>query len=97
MPIYAVEITTIAVISAKDETHAVDVAYRLSGQIFNEDPSPRIEVDGEVKSLGELRHGWDGECIPYGGDGNTRLHDLLPNGEASASTVVLGAVRPGKD
>jgi len=28
----------------------------------------------------DLAHGWDGECIPYGGDGNTKLADLLvPN------------------
>ena len=32
---------------------------------------------GEVVRVDQLEHGWDGECIPYGGDGNTRLGALL--------------------
>jgi hypothetical protein len=77
--LYEVEITTIAVIAADDESHAQQIAESEARQIFSDDLSPRIKLDGEVKSLDRLQQGWDGECIPYGGDGNTRLKDLLPN------------------
>ena len=38
-------------------------------------------IAAEVERLTwALDHGWDGECIPYGGDGNTRLGVILtPN------------------
>ena len=44
------------------------------------DRRPVVVVTGEVTELEHLRDGWDGMCIPYGGDGNTRLSELLtPN------------------
>ena len=78
---YQVEITTIAIVMAEDEAHALQVTESEAHAIFSDDPNPRIEIDGEVTDLAKMSHGWDGECIPYGGDGNTRLKDLLqPNG-----------------
>ena len=33
-----------------------------------------FDVDIDV-SEGVTAEGWDGECVPYGGDGNTRTKD----------------------
>ena len=77
MKAYMVEITTHAVVMADDEAHAYDVAENYKRDAFHDDPNPRIEIWGEVVRVDQLEHGWDGECIPYGGDGNTRLGALL--------------------
>lgn len=82
---YMVEITTYGVVMAEDEAHAHQVADSYKREIFGADWNPRIEVDGAVVKVEDLAHGWDGECIPYGGDGNTKLADLLvPNAQAQA-------------
>lgn len=75
--LYQVEITVLAVVAADDETHAWQVADSYKRDIMSDDPDPCIEVDVEVKKLADMRHGWDGECIPYGGDGNTRIGAIL--------------------
>ncbi len=77
MKLYMVEITTYGVVMAEDESHAHQVADSYKRDIFSDDWNPRIEVDGAVLKVDDLRHGWDGECIPYGGDGNTTLAALL--------------------
>jgi len=83
---YMVEITTYGVVMAEDEAHAHQVADSYKREIFGDDWNPRIEVDGAVVKVEDLAHGWDGECIPYGGDGNTKLADLLvPNQTAKRS------------
>lgn len=64
----------IAVEDDEDEYVAAEEAWRDAK--YDEDPS--IFVGREIKSLKELPSGWDGMCIPYLGDGNTRLKDLLP-------------------
>lgn len=38
---------------------------------------PAIWAGREITKLSQLPEGWDGMCIPYGGDGNTRLQDVL--------------------
>lgn len=77
MKAYMVEITTHAVVMADDEAHAYTVAENYKRDAFHDDPNPRIEIESEVVRIEQLDHGWDGECIPYGGDGNTRLDALL--------------------
>lgn len=77
---YMVEITTYGVVMAEDEAHARQVADSYKHEILGDDWNPRIEVDGTVVNVDDLSHGWDGECIPYGGDGDTTLAVLLvPN------------------
>ena len=77
MKAYMVEITTHAVVMADDEAHAYAVAETYKRDALHDDLDPRIEIEGEVAHVEQLGHGWDGECIPYGGDGNTRLSALL--------------------
>jgi hypothetical protein len=76
MKIYEVEIRTIAIVVADNVADAHQVAFWERGSIIAEAVNVDIEVK-ELENLTELRKGWHGECIPYGGDGNTRLHDLL--------------------
>ncbi|MGD9671683.1 MAG: hypothetical protein AB7U75_21995 [Hyphomicrobiaceae bacterium] len=88
MAFYMVEITTYAVVMADDESHAHSVADDFKREICSDDWNPRIEVDGAVVKVEDLRHGWDGECIPYGGDGNTTLAALLvPNADVTGAGV----------
>ncbi len=77
MKLYMVEITTHAVVIADDEDHAREVARDCRREAFSDDIDPQIEVGREVSKLHELEAGWDGECIPYGGDGNTRINAIL--------------------
>ena len=74
---YMVEIRTYGVVMAKNAEDARKVADEYLRDIFLEDASPYIEVNREIASLEDLDYGWDGECIPYNGDGNKRLKELL--------------------
>ncbi len=80
MPIFNVTVTmeTTLVVIADDEGHAWDVA-RDNARTASSDAfeTPQIHVTGEVRSVESLPAGWDGECVPYGGDGNTRLQEIL--------------------
>lgn len=77
MPIFKVTLTTVAVVEADNKNEAIDKAqgYRIS---ICRDYEMDADFGGEVKSLAELPYEWDGRCLPYGGDGDTRLVDLLP-------------------
>jgi hypothetical protein len=80
MPIYNVlaTIETTMVVVADDEDHAWEVAQDHAMEAFDDADEPhQTYVTGEVKSVSQLRGGWNGACIPYGGDRNTRLRELL--------------------
>ena len=81
MPLYLLELTmtTHVVVVADDEAHAYDVAEQNAKRAFDDDYSenPRISLNAEVRNASNLKHGWDGDCIPYGGDGSTRIRALL--------------------
>lgn len=81
MPIFNViaTMTTAMVVVADDEDHAWQVAQEHAQRAFEDANEPvQTHVTGEANRLQHLRSGWDGDCVPYGGDGNTRLRDLLP-------------------
>ena len=79
MKLWTVEIKSVAVIVADSADEAADVAAQEASEILSDDFYPRIEVCGEVRALYDLPDGWNGQCIPYGGDGNSELFELLPN------------------
>jgi hypothetical protein len=83
MPIFNVTATmeTTLVVIADDENHAWEVAQEHTRRAFDDADEPALtSVIGEVRNEEHLRNGWDGNCVPYGGDGNTRLKELLtPN------------------
>ncbi len=75
---FLVEVKTFAVVMADNAESAASKAKRDVLDIVSDDPNPIIEVKKSLVSLAELTHGWDGQCVPYGGDRNTRLHEILP-------------------
>ena len=80
MPLYNVKVTmeTLIVVVADDEDHARQVAREEARDAFyNERLEPKIDVRGEVCRDKDLRDGWTEQCVPYGGDGNTQIVQLL--------------------
>jgi hypothetical protein len=81
---YAVEVRTIAIVQVEDNENYIDAEMVAEGEvsdIISDAKYNSIDFDslGEIKTLKDLvPHGWDGKCLPYNGDGNTRLEDLLP-------------------
>lgn len=43
------------------------------------------DIDIDVVE-GVSAQGWDGDCIPYGGDGNTRTKEYLNEAQSESST-----------
>jgi hypothetical protein len=81
---YAVELRTTAIVQVNDdhdELFAEQAAADQQSDIVSDAKHNSFEIFciGEIRTLADLElHGWDGECIPYNGDGNTRLNALLP-------------------
>ncbi|MEN4917540.1 hypothetical protein ABE485_02625 [Achromobacter spanius] len=81
MPLYRVNtlLDLDMVVEADNEDEAWDVAredWKEAASDCRKDV--QIYVVGEIKLTDKLPPGWDKDCIPYGGDGNTRIRDLLP-------------------
>lgn len=74
---FPVEVTTIAIVMARDMDHAVQVAKSNHREICADDPHPRFTAGLPLSKAEDAGHGWTGTCIPYGGDGNTELSKLL--------------------
>ncbi|MFM0141800.1 hypothetical protein [Paraburkholderia sp. RL18-085-BIA-A] len=89
---YAVEVSFTMIVMAGSEEGAQDVAEDYGHDAFRDDASKRFDVIGVVRTDAELiRHGWDGECLPYGGDGEAGLKTILagmtPEPERDTRTV----------
>lgn len=75
--LFAVELTVIAIVQAESEQEAEVVAESERRDICN-DTDMEVGFVSEVKSLKDAQsHGWDERCLPYGGDGNTTVGELL--------------------
>lgn len=77
LKLYMVEITMSAVVLAMDEEHAHFIADIYKQNIARDDKSKNAEVSHVVLNATDLNNGWNGYCIPYGGDGVTNITDLL--------------------
>lgn len=90
---YFVELKITAVVMAESEIDALGVAESEAREICFDGELTAYDAT-ELNSLEQLKrldHEWDGECIPYGGDGNTTLAELLvPN-------AIVTGLAPGKD
>jgi len=79
---YAVEVSFTMIVMAEDESHAHEVAEDWADDAWRDDASKAFNVDGVVSSDADLlRHGWDGYCLPYGGDGESNLKQILASQE----------------
>lgn len=83
---YFVEYTVTAVVMAEDETHAFMRAKSYRQDAMNDADDIDVFVRSEVKSEVDLIDGWDMECIPYGGDGNTRIGKYLEQAAETEAT-----------
>ncbi|WP_349609064.1 hypothetical protein [Cupriavidus sp. DF5525] len=88
MKLFTVEVSVIAVVMAESEMDAFTIAHNHRRDIWDEG-DPDIDVHGEIKSLARLPADWDPMCLPYGGDGETRLKDLLPETEPARDTRTI--------
>lgn len=79
---FLVEYTVYAVVMAEDDTHAHQIADSKYRDVFYDMGSPDgMFVRGEIKTQADLDGNWDLDCIPYNGDGNTRISEYLKNKE----------------
>jgi hypothetical protein len=78
---YIIEFTIRTVVMGRDEDSAWSAAQDAFQEIAR-DEDPEIAVSGEIKAEKDLPHGWNVQCIPYGGDGCTRLKQLIESKEA---------------
>lgn len=87
---YAVQLTTTAIVQVEDdqdELFAETIAMDHKREIVADNPLG-VTTLCQVHSQADLRaHGWDGTCLPYGGNGDARLQELLP----AQPSHVLGA------
>lgn len=80
MTLYSVEISIVTeiVVVADDYDHAYQIAAEEAKTAIDEcNEWPNVHIRGEIEREGHLPTGWDGMCIPYGGDRKTRLKELL--------------------
>lgn len=82
MALYSVviDIPLHVVIEAEDDDHAWEIAHDDINEVLQDVDLRRLAqicVLKEVKSTKDLPPDWDDRCIPYGGDGNTRIADLM--------------------
>lgn len=76
MKLYSVTAEIEYVIAVEDDEDEHDVAEDVWTEV-RWDSDPAIWVDREIKTLKQLPSGWDGMCIPYGGDGNARIQEIV--------------------
>ena len=75
MPLYKVKIESTVVVYS-DEKSDAEMTAKLHTSDMDQTEFAAY-LDGEIRTLDELPPDWDGECVPYGHDGNTRLKDLV--------------------
>lgn len=73
---YKLVMKTTVVVMANNARHAEMIA-RENRREIERDSELEPGIAFPVNSLADLDDSWNGDCIPYGGDGNTRLKDLL--------------------
>lgn len=75
---YSVEISFTTVVMAEDEAHALKVVEDTKREAFYETPDHDYRTPREITEEKQLAAiGWDGDCIPYSGDGETRLSAII--------------------
>lgn len=79
--IFAVTVSqeTTAMVQADSAIEAIDKARRNAREILGEcTQDVVVDVRAEITAQSQLtKHGWDGWCLPYGGDGKARLSEIL--------------------
>jgi hypothetical protein len=80
---YAVEVSFTMIVMAEDESDAYASAMDSANEAWRDTYDHDYDVLGPVRNEDDLkRHGWSGDSIPYGGDGETYLKTILASIEA---------------
>lgn len=87
---YVVEMRVRTVVMGEDESDAYSNALNDWREIAG-DSEPIVDVDREVLCAKDLPSGWDLRCLPYSGDGRSRLESLI------APAVQAGTAQGGSD
>lgn len=66
MGLYSVRIWTVVYVEAETESEAMEVMDDELQSVLRSDAEWEVETDYEVTALRDVRHGWDGDCFPYG-------------------------------
>lgn len=75
--LFEVEITIRSVVAAADDALAYGAARFNAREMMRDNDLDDIDIVAEIKSLDDLPAGWDGLCLPYGGDGTARINAIL--------------------
>jgi len=74
--LYRVTVEFEMVVEARDQDHAWSLATTHAPSAIP-DCAPDVRVGSEIMSVSDLPEHWDGMCLPYGGDGNQRIKDII--------------------
>jgi hypothetical protein len=74
---YAVEVSFTMIVMAEHEAHAQIIADSKYREAVHDEPNPDLDVSGPITDVSQLTGGWTGNCVPYGGDGETELADII--------------------
>ncbi|MCA8037068.1 hypothetical protein LGM46_29295 [Burkholderia arboris] len=66
----------LVVVMANDDEHARTVAQASSDEAIR-DSGVAAGTSRLITDVAQLRDGWSGDCLPYGGDGRTKLADII--------------------
>lgn len=81
--LYTVSVSFDYVVVAEDVNDADLVARGYARDAMGDIGQWDIDID-VVEGVSAV--GWDGDCIPYGGDGNTRTKEYLNESQSEPST-----------
>lgn len=70
--LYTVTVSFDYVVVADDIGDAIDVGRGYIKDALSDMSVHDVDIDAE---FGVSAYGWDDDCIPYGGDGNTRTSE----------------------
>lgn len=72
--LYTVSVAYDYVVVAENQHDALEVGMGYAKEALSDMSIRDVDVD---VAPGVHAYNWDGQCIPYGGDGNTRTKDYL--------------------
>lgn len=86
---FFVTLKVTAVVMASSDAHAMTRAESFASRIVSDGQlsSDSVENIESLQELSKMDPEWTGDCIPYGGDGVTRLDAMLPNEPPLAKDV----------
>lgn len=76
---YNVELRYVGVVYAEDGGEAYKIAFDSAKDIVYGAGDPFVNVTHQIVEKSDFRDGWDGDCIGYGHDGNTRIAEIDEN------------------